>query len=119
MVHFLQKHCQHTGHRFICYDPENVGESKVNDITQFEFKHWFEDAKTAINHVVEDSETVPNIILVGHSLGAWISLTMTVSHPELIKGLLLINPPINSLSSTIYQRWFDQAPKLLYASIFY
>ena len=44
------KHFQAKGQRYICYDPESRGESppKLEDISTLEFKHWFEDAETAI-----------------------------------------------------------------------
>ena len=101
----LIKHFQAKGQRYICYDPESRGESppKLEDISTLEFKHWFEDAETAIKAAKSDS-----VILCGSSMGGWISLKMANMYPDLIKGLVLIAPAVNFLRKK-YQTWYDQA----------
>ena len=73
----LIKHCQAKEIRYVCYDPEATGESKVEDRTSLRFQHWFEDAQTAIKHCQSDK-----IVVVGSSMGGWISLKMANENPE-------------------------------------
>ena len=70
----LIKHCQAKGQRYICYDNEGLGESKIKDILNLEFKHWFEDAETAIKAANCDC-----LILVGSSMGGWIGESIICS----------------------------------------
>ena len=73
--------CQDKKIRYICYDPEGVGQSKINDFTKLQLKNWCEDAETVIKAAQSDQ-----IILVGNSLGGCISIRMAMKYPELIKG---------------------------------
>merc|ERR1712168_1380154 len=73
----LIKHCQSKRVRFVCYDPEGIGESKVENMASLKFQHWFEDAQAAIKHCQSDK-----IVLVGSSMGGWISLKMANENPD-------------------------------------
>ena len=73
--------CQEKKIRYICYDPEGVGQSKINDFTKLQLKNWCEDTETVIKAAQSDQ-----IILVGNSLGGCISIRMAMKYPELIKG---------------------------------
>ena len=95
----LIKHCQSKGISYACYDPEGLGESKIDDIASLKFQHWFEDAQTAIKMCQSDK-----IVLVGSSMGGWISLKMTKENPDLIKGLVLLAPAVNFLRPK-YEYW--------------
>lgn len=101
----LIKHCQSKDLRYICYDPEATGESKVSDLSTLQFKHWFENAQAAI----EKADT-KNLVLVGSSMGGWISLKMASEFPNLVKGLLLIAPAVNFLRPK-YQEWYANTTK--------
>ena len=101
----LIKHCQAKDLRYVCYDPEATGESKIEDMSNLEFKNWFEDAKTAIQMSKSDK-----IVLVGSSMGGWISLKMASEFPDLIKGLVLIAPAVNFLRPK-YEAWYKSSSK--------
>ena len=77
------KHCQSKNLRYVCYDPEGLGESKIEDMANLKFQHWFEDAETAIKQCQSDK-----IVLVGSSMGGWISLKMANENPDKIQGWL-------------------------------
>jgi len=94
------KHCQMKGIRYVCYDPEGLGESKVTDWASMRFQHWFEDAQAAIKHCKSEQ-----IILVGSSMGGWISLKMANTNPDVIKALVLIAPAVNFLRP-MYENWY-------------
>ena len=104
------------GYDYVCYDPECVAElfekpaEECLDIyNKLEFSHWFDDANTAINFVREQygPKKEPEILLVGSSMGGWISLAMAMKHPELVKGIILIAPALNFMRK-YYQEWYDK-----------
>jgi pimeloyl-ACP methyl ester carboxylesterase len=101
----IGQHCLTSGLRYVCYDPEATGESKVENILSLEFKHWFEDAEAALIKASEDGQKV---LLIGSSMGGWISLTLANRFPNVVAGLLLISPAVNFLRPK-YQIWYDQA----------
>ena len=110
----LINHCRRRGYRYLCYDPEGIGESKVDDFSTLKFKHWFENAETAIKHVAEKnflgpSQSQGRIFLVGSSMGGWISLRMANQWPNLISGMILIAPAVNFLRPK-YLSWYQSAP---------
>lgn len=69
-----------------------------------EFKHWFEDAEAAIR-----AANAEKLIVVGSSMGGWISLKIANSHPGLVQGLLLIAPAVNFLKPK-YDMWYASCP---------
>ena len=96
----LIRHCQNRGVRYICYDPEGMGENTVKDLSQLQFKHWFDDAETVIQ--ASGSE---KIILIGSSMGGWISLKMANQFRNKICAMLLIAPAVNFLRPK-YDHWY-------------
>ena len=64
----------------------------------------FDDCYTAVQKVKETKPDDP-ILLVGSSMGGWISLKMAVSMPELIKGMLLIAPATNFMRKKYQQQY--------------
>lgn len=62
------RYCEANNHGCIVYDHEGVGRSQ-GDISKVMFSHWIEAALTVI-----DKLTVGPVILVGSTMGAWISL---------------------------------------------
>ena len=95
----LIKYCQTRGVRYVCYDPEGTGESKVENMASLKFQHWFEDAQAAIKHCQSDK-----IVLVGSSMGGWISLKMANENPNVIQALVLLAPAVNFLRPK-YDSW--------------
>jgi alpha-beta hydrolase superfamily lysophospholipase len=59
-----------------------------------QFRGWFDDCHTAIE-VAKNKDVGGDLVLVGSSMGGWISLRMVLEIPNLIKGLLLIAPAFN------------------------
>ncbi len=48
---------------------------------------WVEDLKAIIEH-----EALPQVVLLGHSLGAEIALDFSAAYPDSVAGLILIDP---------------------------
>jgi len=99
----LIRHCQNRGVRYICYDPEGVGESSIKDFSQLQFKHWFEDAETVIQ-----ASGAEKIVLIGSSMGGWISMKMANQFPNKICAMLLIAPAVNFLRPK-YDHWYKSS----------
>ena len=73
------------------YDPTCIGDSPGSWET-LEFRHWIEDAEAVLERAGGEKN-----VLVGSSMGGWISLLLA-SRSRLkqnIKGLVLIAPALN------------------------
>lgn len=121
---FMASHCQARGWDYVCYDPEGIVDMStetqkdqpiIRNFETLKFSHWFDDCYTAVQKVKETKPDDP-ILLVGSSMGGWISLKMAVTMPELIKGMLLIAPATNFMRKKYQQEYHslskDQQSKL-------
>jgi len=83
------------GYGMVRYDPLGLGESTQIPEETIEFKDWLRSGEEVLSKLCAQ-----NTILVGSSMGAWISLLLA-THPALkqnIKGIVLIAPAINFFS---------------------
>ena len=110
----LSHHAIDKGYNYVCYDPECVSDflekpalSCLEIYEKLEFSHWFDDANTAINYIKEHNAS-PNhrILMVGSSMGGWITLYMAQKYPDIIKGVILIAPAVNFMKKA-YLKWYD------------
>ena len=74
-----------------------LGESS-GDHASLEFSDWFDDCQAAIQVATEENPDT-GVVLVGSSMGAWISLKMVEQNRDVVKGLILIAPAINFMWS--------------------
>ncbi|XP_068208762.1 palmitoyl-protein thioesterase ABHD10, mitochondrial-like [Palaemon carinicauda] len=86
----LYKFCQKHGFPYVRYDPSGLGESEGVEVTQVTFHHWVQDATEILQRVTEGPQLV-----VGSSMGGWISTIVAQKHPEKFKTILMIAPAIN------------------------
>ena len=101
-------HCQSKGYDYVCYDPEGVvdlskpgtpeDQVALENFESLKFSHWFDDCFTAVQTVKEARPNDP-VLLVGSSMGGWISSKIATKCPETIKALLLIAPSINFMKA--------------------
>ena len=110
----LSTHSLSKAYNYVCYDPECVSDllekPATNCIEMFdrlEFSHWFDDANTAIKYIRENN-TSPNhkILMVGSSMGGWITLYMAAKYPDIVRGIVLIAPAINFMKKA-YLKWYN------------
>lgn len=76
-----------TGYRIVAPDLPGFGFSTVDDPRRIYALHDYDDALTNL------IETIPAgpIVLLGHSLGGWVSARYSSAHPERIRHLILVD----------------------------
>lgn len=80
----LERWAKAQGRAFLRFDYSGHGSSS-GDFTDGSIGDWFEDARAAILGLTDGPQ-----VLVGSSMGGWISLLMARAHPEKICGLVTI-----------------------------
>src|ERR1700742_4086087 len=80
----LHRWAERTGHAFLCFDYLGHGQSsgRFEDGT---IGRWLDDSLAAI-----DALTAGRLVLVGSSMGGWLSLLAARARPERMAGLVLI-----------------------------
>ncbi|XP_046394252.1 palmitoyl-protein thioesterase ABHD10, mitochondrial-like isoform X3 [Ischnura elegans] len=85
----LQKFCIDNDLSYVRFDYEGIGESP-GDVKTLHLRNWVED----LRHVIEKLTSGP-VLLVGSSLGGWMSIRVALQMPERIQGMVLIAPALN------------------------
>jgi len=80
---FLEQWARDSGRAFLRFDYSGHGESS-EDFTDGAIGDWFEDACAAIGLLAG------KVVLVGSSMGGWISLLVARAMPERVAGLVTI-----------------------------
>ncbi len=75
-----------TGHSYVRFDYFGHGESE-GDFAQGTITRWREDALAVLDQLV-----MGQAVLVGSSMGGWISCLVAAAMPERIKALVLVAP---------------------------
>jgi pimeloyl-ACP methyl ester carboxylesterase len=80
----VEEHCRSIGRSCVCFDYRGHGESdgRFNDYC---LSDWIDDAST----ILEELKCGPQI-LVGSSMGAWISLLLAMKRPSGVSGIICI-----------------------------
>lgn len=81
----LDRAAQDEGWAFVRYDHFAHGMSS-GDWKKASIGRWREDCLALIDHLKRP------VILVGSSMGGWVSLLAAVTRPEAVAGLVLVNP---------------------------
>lgn len=79
---YLQEQCQNRGQGFVRFDYTGHGISE-GDFADGTIGKWAQDATDILDNVVSR-----DVILVGSSMGGWISLLLLLSRSERIKGVI-------------------------------
>jgi len=85
----LLRYCDMNDYPCVVYDHECSGFSggRVRDLT---FTNWVEDSLAVIDRLTEGP-----VVLVGSSLGGWLSIIAALKIPERLHGLVLFSPALN------------------------
>ena len=93
---------QDRGIRVVRFDYFGHGQSS-GEFRDGTLGHWKEDAA-----FVQDNLTQGRHILVGSSMGAWISLLLTLERPERVAGLLLLAPAPNFTERLLWNGFTEE-----------
>lgn len=83
----LETHCIARDQAFVRFDYLGHGESSGDFATKGCISRWADDAAAVLNELT----TGPQIV-VGSSMGGWVSLKLAISHPERVNALVGIAP---------------------------
>ncbi|MDX1738350.1 MAG: alpha/beta hydrolase [Alphaproteobacteria bacterium] len=90
---FLEAFCRDKKLNYLRFDYQGHGQSS-GEFRDGTIGQWAKDAEMILEHVT--NQLLPQkdspIILVGSSMGGWISLLLSQRHPHLVKGLVLLAP---------------------------
>lgn len=99
---YLKGYCSTRDLDLVLYDPEGLGESRVQDFSLVQFQDWMEDCEASLEYCCR---TCPGkkILLIGSSMGGNIALQLAASEKqrEKIWKLLLVAPSLNTAGSRI------------------
>ncbi len=98
----LQRYCKKNCVSFLCFDYRGHGQSSGQfiDCTMHD---WIADASDMLDYIVslgEEQNQESNVILIGSSLGAWISLVLAMQKPDAISAVIGIGSAIDYTSDT-------------------
>lgn len=85
----LLRYCDMNDYPCVVYDHECSGVSSGN-LKDLIFTSWVDDALSVINRLTEGP-----VVLVGSSLGGWLSIIAARQIPERLHGMVLFSPALN------------------------
>lgn len=105
----LLSYCKMNGLGFLCFDYRGQGQSSglFIDCTMHD---WVADTSDMLDHVIslgKEHHQETNVILVGSSLGAWISLVLAMQRPDEISAVIGIGSAID-YTSDAYKKLTDE-----------
>jgi pimeloyl-ACP methyl ester carboxylesterase len=113
--HSLKPAIASHGYRTWALDLPGHGDSQKPEDPEF---YSNGDFLTAIDDWLADLPDNPPFILVGHSLGGYISLRFALLHPELVRTLVLINPLFSQNHISSLMRSIERLPGLGALNVF-
>lgn len=110
--------------RLVAFDLLGAGKSYTSDELNYDFKEQLE----ALDNAVMKLDSGP-IVIVAHSMGTMIATRFAETHKRLVKGLVLVSPPVyrkedieNPMFATAMEGFREvvgrRNPKLLHAKAF-
>jgi len=87
----LREYCIKQNYSFVRYDPTCIGDS-IGDWSSLEFQDWVENAGNVLQNLGSEKN-----IVVGSSMGGWISLWLASQeeYKKKIKSMVVIAPAVN------------------------
>lgn len=102
----LENWAKRTGHAFLRFDYSGHGQSE-GDFEDGSIGDWFEDARAAL------ALTVGPQVLVGSSMGGWVSLLLAREHPDKVAGLVTIAAAPDFTEDSMWARFDAEQRKAL------
>jgi pimeloyl-ACP methyl ester carboxylesterase len=101
----LEDWARRSGRAFLRFDYSGHGQSS-GEFTDGCIGDWAEDAEAAITRLTEGP-----VVLVGSSMGGWISLLMTKSIPQKVAGLVTIAAAPDFTEDGMWAEWSEEQRK--------
>ncbi|NNU16579.1 alpha/beta hydrolase [Parvularcula sp. ZS-1/3] len=90
------------GSAFLRFDYTGHGESE-GAFEEGTISRWFEDAEAVIEAVAPGPK-----ILIGSSMGGWVTLLYALRHPESVAGMVLIAPAPDFTEKLVFPRFSSE-----------
>jgi pimeloyl-ACP methyl ester carboxylesterase len=90
-----------TGYPFVRFDYFGHGQSS-GDFRKGTISRWKDDALAVLDQICEGPQ-----VLVGSSMGGWISTLVALERPERVAGIVLIAPAIDMTEELMWSRFPD------------
>jgi len=103
----LEDWARKAGRAFLRFDYSGHGASS-GDFLDGAIGDWFEDARAAILGLTEGPQ-----VLVGSSMGGWISLLMARAHPDKVAGLVTVAAAPDFTEDGMWGRFSDDQRRAL------
>lgn len=103
----LEAWARRTGREFLRFDYSGHGESS-GEFTDGCIGDWAEDAMAAIDALTEGPQ-----VLVGSSMGGWISLLLAKHRPEKLAGLVTIAAAPDFTENGYWNKWDEKKREML------
>ena len=78
--------------RFVAFDLLGAGKSNSSDELNFDF----DEQLTALDNSINELNITTPLVIISHSMGTMITARYADNHKRLVKGLILVSPPIYS-----------------------
>ena len=101
---FLEQKCEERGQGFVRFDYGGHGASS-GSCTEGTIGGWLADAESVLMQLTEGPQ-----IIVGSSMGGWITLMLALKHPDRLAGVVGI-AAAPDFTQEMYDEAFDEAQK--------
>ena len=98
---FLETVCDDMGVNYIRFDYSGHGESE-GEFVDGTIGDWYEDTASILDEIVSTKK----VVLIGSSMGGWVSLLAARENPELVKSLILL-APAPDFTRDVYEAFSD------------
>ncbi|MDG1436256.1 MAG: alpha/beta hydrolase [Rickettsiaceae bacterium] len=105
---YLEKYCQKRNYNFIRFDNFGHGQSSGRFVDQ-NISTWLE----GLNLVIKELTNGP-VLLIGSSMGGWITMLKAIESPEIVRGIICISAAPDFTEELIWDKiTTEQKTKLL------
>ncbi len=86
---FIREKCKKIKQNFLSFDLTGHGDSE-GEIKNCSMEEWLQDSQEVIKHYVKKPQ-----IIIGSSLGGWLTFLLAIKEPKLVKSIIAIAPALD------------------------